>query len=203
MNKFSILFLTSVLLIANIIFSYLKFINGDDLFYQEHEVVEILQACLLALSCIVFLIHSFFLEKPNSFILLSLSLLCLTFFLREVDLEDFDLPAFLIYIGSDIGRNILISTLWVLMAIFMAMDYRKMKPLIFQFFWSRPGNLILISGVLLIASDVLERWFLGAAFSEFFEELLEFNAYYILFWSSLISRNGLPDMSKNPTPFCT
>lgn len=200
MNKLSTFFLLAVILIANFIFAYLNFIQGDDQFYQEHEIVENLQALLLTLSCIFFLIYSFFLEKRSSLILLSFSLLCLTFFLREVDVEDLELPAFLILIGSDVGRNIIISILWALIALFMALDFRNMKNLVFLFLLSNSGILMLICASLLFTSDIFERWLHGTINSKFFEELLELNAYYFLFWSSMISRASLLGIKKQIQP---
>ena len=131
------------------------FIQGDDQFYKEHEVVENLQALLLVLSCIIFFIYSFLLEKRSSLILLSFSLLCLTFFLREVNLEDFDLPAFLIFIGGgDMGRHLLLSILWALVISSMALDFHDIKNVAFLFLLSKSGLLILISASF-VAPDTL------------------------------------------------
>lgn len=184
-------------MLANVIITYFKAVNGNDLFYQENEVIENLQAALLAISGLVFLIYSFFSEKHSSLILLSLSLLCLSFFLREVDVEDYDLPPFLIFIGGDIGRNIMLLILWVVIAFFMARNFYPMKKIITLYLLSNAGLLILICANLLFAGDFLERWFEEVGNSEFLEELLEFNAYYLLFWSSLISRTTLLRANKS------
>lgn len=181
----------SIILIANFFFAYLKFIKGDSHFYQENDLLENLQAILLGISCIIFIISSIFLEKRSSLILLSFALLCLTFFLREVSLEDFDLPELLIYFGSGNLRHIVLRTLWVLIILYMALNFHNMKKLVGYYLLSKAGILMLICASLLYASDIFERWFGEANNSEFFEELLEFNAYYFLFWSALFSRSSL------------
>ena len=181
----------SVILIANFFFTYLKFIQGDSHFYQENGLLENLQAILLAISCIIFMTYSVFLEKRSSLILLSFSLLCLTFFLREVSLEDFDIPEVLIYLGSGSYKHIVLRSLWVLIALFIVLDFRNMKKLAGYYILSKAGILVLICACLLYASDIFERWFKEANNSQFFEELLEFNGYYFLFWSAVVSRSSL------------
>ena len=188
------IFPLSIILIANVFFIYLEFIKGDSHFYQENNLLENLQAILLGISCIIFITYSVFLEKRSSLVLLSFALLCLTFFLREVSVEDLDIPELLIYLGSGTLRHIILISLWALITLYMALDFHNMKTLAVHYLLSRSGILLLICAILLFASDIFERWFREAMHSDFFEELLEFNAYYFLFWSALFSRSSLLDI---------
>jgi len=73
--------------------------------YAENGLLEILQAILLAIGCIVFLVPAALHKRSERLILLFCSLLCYSFVVRELDVERLNVPDAVKFIGSGIGRN--------------------------------------------------------------------------------------------------
>ena len=73
-------------------------------------LLESTQALTLALSLLFFLVPVFDSSRNDRLIAVFMSLLSLGFILRELDVEQFDLPNILILLGSGKGRNLMLGT---------------------------------------------------------------------------------------------
>jgi hypothetical protein len=191
MNRIRIGFAISIFLLVDIILTYLIFIKGNSHVYQENELIENLQAILLTISCIVFLIYSPFVERSLSLIPLSLSLLCFSFLLRELDVEDFAIPAFFRLIGSGTGRNVMLSVLWIFTITYMVFSSLPFRKIISSYLSSKSGVMLLICAGFLIAGALFDSGIIGLEYSTFYEEFLELNGYYMLLMGSLMSHRSL------------
>ena len=101
---------------------------------RENGLMENFQAALLAGGTLI----SFgALLLPNHrhtrFVLMALMLMLLGCFLREVDLERLNLPAFLIVMGSGIGRNLLMGTAALAVLVTFVWNYRILKSVVIAF----------------------------------------------------------------------
>lgn len=147
--------------------------------HAENHAMENVQALVLAAGVLAHL-YFFDAQKANGFFHGILSLLCFSFLLRELDVEDFPLPLLLIHLGSGVGRNILLLALWSSLA------YRgagrivdgsfTVEALARRFFSPYFGLVFLLLG----ASAAFDQQLLGASHPRLFEELLEVNAYLCL-----------------------
>lgn len=88
---------------------YAVMLLDDPSVYAENNLLESTQALTLALA-LVFLVPVFDSVRNDRLIAVFMSLLSLGFILRELDVEQFDLPNILILLGSGKGRNLLLGT---------------------------------------------------------------------------------------------
>jgi hypothetical protein len=201
MNRLPTVFGLLVILTGNIIFVYFAFIKGNNSICEENYFIENLQAVLVITSCLVFLAYLVHMDKPYSFILWSLSLLCFSFLLHELDVEKHDLPSFIVLLGSGTGRNIMLPVLWAFVAVQLLRDFSRLKKVIRDYLWSYSGIMLIICGGLLIAGSLFDHKIIviDVFFRRCYEELFELNGYFMLFGAALTSRSSLRKIS-NPSP---
>ena len=102
---------TQVFILAIVLWSfYAVMLLDDPSVYAENNLLESTQALTLALALVFFLVPVFDSVRNDRLIAVFLSLLSLGFILRELDVEQFDLPNLLILLGSGKGRNLLLGT---------------------------------------------------------------------------------------------
>ena len=147
--------------------------------HKENHALENLQAMLLAVGTVVYLIPRIGIPllPPLS---IAMSLLCFSFLLRELDVERLDVPVFLHWIGSGIGKRILLAVLWLAM---LQRIYRAScdgnidwQPLIF----SRLSLCVAAVLGLLILGYGMDREVFPLAHTRLYEEMAETNAYFLL-----------------------
>lgn len=152
--------------------------------HLENGLIENIQACLLAISCIVYLIGAFFAKKPEKLILCTCSLLCYSFLLREVQVGKLDIPNVLKIIGSGIGRNLTIGTAFVaIFAYAIFSDYSYYKTAALGFIRTRPGVLLLAAALFLVLGFFFEEQKL-MIHHQFYEEISELFGYLLILLSS-------------------
>lgn len=157
--------------------------------YAENGLIENSQACLLAISCIIYLANVALEEKPKKLILLTCSLLCYTFLLRELDIEKFDIPYTLKLIGSGVGRNTTIGAAFAAIFVYVALrNYSYYKKTALKFIGSRPGFLLMAVGAFLLIGDYFEKH-KTITHHVFFEETFELFAYVLIVLSSLAANS--------------
>lgn len=185
-NKFKLLsfLILGSIFILNLISAYSVFILNDKSSYAENGVIENLQAVVLAISCITFLVLGLREKAPAKLILLFCTLLCYSFLLRELDVERLNVHEAFKVIGSGIGRNITLVIGFTAMAFFAASKFNLYKKAGIQFIKSKPGVLLLSAGMFLIIGDVFEKS-RTVIHHVFFEESFELLGYCLILISAL------------------
>jgi len=159
--------------------------------YIENGWLENTQVITLILSCIIFLIPLFGQKREDKLILLFFSLLCFSFILREVDVEDFEIIAILKFLGHGIGRNIMLSSGFIIIAVYTMLNYDYYKDLAKEFIRSLAGRLIIAAGFLLVIGSIFEHRD-SILHYVFLEEIFELLGYVlILITALLLSKNKL------------
>lgn len=165
--------------------AYSVFALGQTTIYAENSVIENIQVLTLVMSAAVFLLGLKHPKREGKLLLLFLSFLCLSFILREVDVEDFDLPSILIAIGSGMGRNLILAAGFISIGVYAAFNAAYYKKEVKAFFLSKAGLLILAAGVLLYIGDVFEN-LKTVQHHVFWEETIELSGYMAILLSSLM-----------------
>ena len=157
----------------------------------ENGLIETMQTVLLAVSCIVYLAAAALKEKPGKLIFLFCSLLCYSFVLRELDVEKFDIPYPLIFIGSGAGRNVTIAVAFIAILACAALgNFRVYEKAAKGFIKSRSGILLIAGGVFLFIGDFFEKY--EAIINHiYWEEISEFFAYVLILVSSLAALSSV------------
>lgn len=166
-------------LLTNIVLAYMIIFFEHHHLHEENGVMENAQALLLGAGTVIYL--KFFLADRNeNFFYGALSLLCFSFLLRELDVEDFSLPIILIQLGSGTGRNIMLFSLWCLMAYGFVFRIEDKFLVVHTFIKGRLFRYLQLTLLLLIVSAIFDRRILVLQHSRLFEELFEINAYLML-----------------------
>ena len=156
---------------------------------KENGIVETAQAILIVFAMLVFAYHAFIIKaREAKLVSLGLSLLCLTFLLRELNVETFDIPSFLILIGSGLGRNLFLVSLWVILLILAFKNRNFEKNDVVTFLNSTQGQLLMFSALMLVLGSLMDKNVFSLQYSttNFYEELLELLGYVYLFLASIL-----------------
>lgn len=147
----------------------------------ENQLMEGLQAVLLGLAlllCLGKLVSGKFSQTdiPLGF----LALFFLTFFLREVDIERYNLPHWIILLASGRGRNTLLGASWLGYAVFCLRRRGTWWPEFLRFLTCRPGIYFLVASVLYLVGYPFDKELfpLSKPQRRFFEELFELVATF-------------------------
>ena len=140
--------------------------------------MESTQALTLALALVFFLVPVFDSVRNDRLIAVFLSLLSLGFILRELDVEQFDLPNLLILLGSGKGRNLLLGTGLLLTLVTALFKFRYYLSLSRCFFRHGAGIATLFAGLFLVVGDIFEK--IDIPYHVLYEESLELVGYAIL-----------------------
>ena len=164
--------------------------NNNIHVYAENGLLENIQAGVLAISFVVYLVN-FAIEKNSCrLIFLSCSLLCYAFLLRELDVEKFDIPSALQMLGSGVGRNVTIAIAFFALFFYAARYFSFYKVEVVNFLRTRPGSLLIMAGVFLILGSVFEDIY-AITHHVFIEESLELFAYVLIMLSSLTVNSSI------------
>jgi hypothetical protein len=158
--------------------------NNNTHIYAENGLLENIQAGILAITFVVYLVNSAVEKNSCRLILLSCSLLCYAFLLRELDVEKFDIPSVLQMLGSGIGRNLTIAIAFFALFFYAARYFSFYKAEVVNFLRTRPGSLLIMAGVFLVIGSVFEDIY-AITHHVFIEESLELFAYGLIMLSSL------------------
>ncbi len=143
---------------------------------KENSLMENLQAGCLGIACILFLPC---LIRPvasiGRFACWSLFLVMLSMFLREVDVETLPVPSSVAWLGSGIGRNLILGTAFV--ATLLALVRRPNESIgqLFQYAFSNIGAVLFVGCVLYAVSVPFDKNLFGLSFefNLFCEEVFE------------------------------
>jgi len=165
--------------------TYSVFALGRVQIYAENGLIESTQVYLLALACGIYLATLALEKRSDKLLLLSCSLLCYGFIVRELDIETFAVPQALVVVGSGVGRTMILALVIVAIGLYAALTdlahYRKAAA---EFLRSRPGVLLMAGGVFLVVGEFIEKSKI-LPHGDFFEEMAELFAYLLIFLSSI------------------
>jgi hypothetical protein len=170
---------TQALILAIVLWSFFAVMLLDDpSVYAENNLLESTQALTLALALVFFLVPVFDSVRNDRLIAVFMSLLSLGFILRELDVEQFDLPNILILLGSGKGRNLLLGTGLLLTLATALFKFRYYLSLSRCFFRHGAGIATLFAGLFLVIGDMFEK--IDIPYHVLYEESLELVGYAIL-----------------------
>lgn len=170
---------TQVFILAIVLWSfYAVMLLDDPSVYAENNLLESTQALTLALALVFFLVPVFDSVRNDRLIAVFLSLLSLGFILRELDVEQFDLPNLLILLGSGKGRNLLLGTGLLLTLVTALFKFRYYLSLSRCFFRHGAGIATLFAGLFLVVGDMFEK--IDIPYHVLYEESLELLGYAVL-----------------------
>ncbi|OQX58548.1 MAG: hypothetical protein B5M52_05265 [Helicobacteraceae bacterium 4484_230] len=194
MKKNHLLAAIAFIFIAHIFLYHQISVVGAIYISDENGVLENLQVLILFISMLIFLIASIYSKKRDRAVLFSGALLCLTFLLREVDVEDLDVWQIFIFLGSGAGRNVFLSVLWLMMFVVVWKDFSYYRALFVRLLFAMPGGLFVTGGILLLAGSLFDNNVFDVKFYRLYEELLEMNGYYFILLSSIATSYFLYDI---------
>jgi hypothetical protein len=167
--------IANLAVIASVIASDLHGVHAENALFENIQAVCLISAALL------YALSSFGNKSTDRIELMGLALLCFSFSLREIDIELFGLPPLIeqFFVGK--GRT---ATLLVLWGGYLALLLRQpigFVDLIKRQFDSGLVAYLLIAACLLVCGAVFDRGILMLNHPRLYEELLEVNAYLLLF----------------------
>lgn len=165
--------------------SYGVFALGQADLYSENGLLENMQAAVLAVACLTFLLPVIFKQRRDKLILLFFALLCYAFVLRELNVEDFErIPEPIRFFGFGKGRNISVGTALILILSVAALNFSSHINQAIRFLKSKPGALVLTAGALLFLAEFFEK---GTSFPHhvYLEEIIELLAYVLLLLAAM------------------
>ncbi|MEA3469386.1 MAG: hypothetical protein U9R57_14330 [Thermodesulfobacteriota bacterium] len=154
--------------------------------HAENGFLENLQAVLLVLSIVVFLSQLFLTSKYNRIFPLGGAFLCFAFLLREIDIEDLDVPAIIIFLGSGTGRNVMVALLATVLIVYAVIHFHEIKNDIPAFFIEKSSLTILVGLILLVSGGVFDKK-IHLAHYQFYEEIIEVTGYYLVFTGAVMA----------------
>ena len=168
----------SVIVLAIVWSGYSVFILKDLGVFSENHLLENFQVSVLLAVLAVYLVSAFQSGRKDRLLCVFFVWLTVGFLLREIDMDELNVSAFIVKWGSGSGRNLLLGWAFATMSLLALMRLRFYLNLAKQFFVSEPGIKTLKSGALLIAGDICEK--VTFTHHVFFEEALELIAYGML-----------------------
>lgn len=164
--------------------AYAVFYGNRTHLYADNGLIENFQAVLLTIACLVYLAAAAFGRKSNQLIHLFCSVLCLSFLLREVDAEDFNLPRAVVFLGHGIGRNTMLVTAFIAIAVYAALHRSYYMNAVVRFTKSRTGRLLIAGGLFLLIGGLLDQTN-RPLHHEFYEEIAELLGYIFILLSAI------------------
>jgi hypothetical protein len=161
----------------------------------ENGAMENVQAIAIFLSLMMFLLSSVRRQFSERLFFLTLALLCFSLFLRELDMEDLGLNPVVVWLTSGVGRNLLLSLLWVFSLLLMFLNRGKVWKVCMDWIKSFGGQTMILAGFFFVSAWPFDKEMLPilSRSSRFFEELLELNGYLLIWMSSFSGlANGYP-----------
>lgn len=157
---------------------YTVFFTENASIYKENGIVENTQVFILFITFLIFIIPSLYQSRSDKLIFIFFSLLILNFMLRELDVEEFNLPKILIIVGSGTGKKILLAIGFTGILLYATFNIKHYMCLSIELLRSKAGHLIFLAPIFLFLGGFFE----DAQFQhhEYFEEISELIGYILL-----------------------
>ena len=165
----------------------------------ENGPVENMQTLAILLSCGLYLWIALR-EKRTALTAATLSLLCLSLLLRELDIDHPSLGVsyVIIFFVQGGGRNAMLPALWALLIMFAVRDLRRNTILMTSYLKSTSGLLFIAGGGVTALGWIFDHLTPIGALSMFCEEFIEMNGYALLLLAALHARRDIPLLPEPP-----
>ncbi len=167
------------LLVVNILFAWFVIRFDQHHLHGENALLENLQGLFLAVSAIAYFCLARYSSGDTALAYLGASLLCLSFFTREIDLELLPIIEHVGFLLHGAGRTVLLLGLWSLYA-GMVIKHGGFKSHMQRLRGGKYLHNFTACFLLLVVGAVFDRGLFLVDYSRLFEELAETNAYLIL-----------------------
>jgi hypothetical protein len=174
-----------VLSLIDALFFYEAEIKANTDIIKEDHSLENNQVILLFISGLIYLWTLFHVQKGHKLFPCAGALLCLSFILRELDVEKFDLPQAIILLGHGLGRNILLICLWLLVIALFLRNYKHYMAIAVSLLKTRSALFMFVGGLSLIVGSLFDDRVFDVDAYQLYEELSELNGYYFILLASL------------------
>ncbi|MFT5082702.1 MAG: hypothetical protein ACI9Y1_000732 [Lentisphaeria bacterium] len=144
--------------------------------YAENGLLENIQVLTLTVASIGFIVPTFHNERSDKLITLFFAFLCFSFVLRELDVEKLNVPDILIFFGSGTGRNVMLASGFLAIALYAARNVAYYKTLALDLVFSERGIMLSLAACLLYSGQYFED-LETLQHHVLFEELCELSAY--------------------------
>ncbi len=153
----------------------------------ENGGMENAQVLVVSLSLVLFLFSAISSNSSERLFYASLVLLCVTFLLRELDMEDYGFNLVITGLTSGPGRNLLLGFVWACCLLLFLKDPQASRTIFSKWFKSFEGRLMMLAGLFFLAAWPLDKemFQLNSHTSRVLEELLELNGYFLFGLSSV------------------
>ena len=125
--------------------------------YEENGWLENIQVLVVALACLITFLSVVCQKREDKLLLVFFSLACLTFILREIDVEDLNIPYILKLIGSGVWRNVILTTGFLTVSLCMMFHVKHYKTIFKRLIMSKECVLVVTAGMLLCLGEVIEK----------------------------------------------
>jgi hypothetical protein len=166
------------------------FVLNDVGIYDEGGPLEMLQAVVLAICTVLFLVASFRTREQGRLILLFCALLCYGFVVRELEVRLMDVPLLVKTLCSGRGRNISLVIGFSALLIGACARFSYYKRAGIAFVKSRAGTLLMVGGALLWVGDLFEKMH-SIPHHAYFEEISELCGYVFILLSALAANAAI------------
>ena len=177
-----------LLLIVNTVFWNIAY-HYQWITAAENSLMENFQIFELSIAAIIFAVLAFINKEKTPRIFYSVfSFLNISFILREMDFEGMDVFPVLHWASSGIGFIILMLIGWFTLALLVFSVRKKFWTLFKKWAKSAAGVTMIAAGGLLYLSMYLDKkaFKMSGATAQFWEELIEINAFLLIIASALI-----------------
>jgi len=154
--------------------------------HEENGVLENIQVILLALTILVFAIQLYKRKDSHPVFSLAGAFLCIVFILRELDVEELDVPQIFILLGSGTGRNILMAALGILLAVYALKNQHSIRQFLPAFFFETSSLTILMGMLFLVFGGLFDKNIIETEYYQFFEEIFEVTGYFLIFAGAVL-----------------
>lgn len=168
------------------------FAGNADMVAQENGILENTQVALLLLSGIIFTMKSFAVARHIRRILWMGAWFCLSCILRELDVEDLAVPQWVVWVGSGMGRNLIMGIGWIVLGVVAIKSYPELKDSFGRIARSRTAILVFIAGTMLLLGSLFDHTSIMAEHGKLLEEACETLGYFLLLSAAFLSKSILP-----------
>ncbi len=170
----------------DLLISYFVIVHDMSQLYKENGLLENIQVILLLLTMSFLFLQFYFRANSHRFFSLAGLLLCLVFILRELDVEKLDVPQIVIVLGSGSGRNVLMVVLGLALFVYAVRHIDAIRGFVPGYFYTISSLTVLVGFLFLISGGFFDKESIVKEHNQFFEEILEFTGYYLLFTGAVM-----------------
>jgi hypothetical protein len=190
----SLIYPAIALAALNGLFFYLILGGGHTHLYDENHLIENIQAGALALAFLWLLGAAARRNEFTKWLTLFFATVCLTMFLREVDVEDLNVAGALKLAGSGLGRDLILGLGFISLLVCYVRFYRHLTGQVAYLIRSRVAVLSIVGSVLFVFGGVFEELDL-----QLLEEMTEMNGALLILIAALLFATKPESLTGNCT----